>query len=86
MYDVYIIQNPQLKYYIGQTNNIKRRVEEHNTPNSYFCRYTRNKGPWKLAYTETYNTRSSAIKRESEIKNQKSKKYIKNLIDKNKCV
>ena len=42
---------------------------------------TRNKGPWKLVYSEEYKTRSEAMKREYEIKAKKSSKSIQQIIE-----
>jgi putative endonuclease len=43
-------------------------------------KYTASKRPWKLVYFEMCNSRSDAIKRESQIKNMKSKNFIEELI------
>ncbi len=45
------------------------------------AKYTRQEKPWKVVYVENYATRSAAMKRESEIKRKKSKKYIERLIE-----
>jgi putative endonuclease len=80
-YLVYILYSISIdKYYVGYTDNIERRLIEHNTGQT---RYTSNAGnPWKLVYQESYQTRSDAMKREREIKAQKSRKYIEKLISK----
>ncbi|MBU0767532.1 MAG: GIY-YIG nuclease family protein, partial [Proteobacteria bacterium] len=38
------------------------------------------KKPWKLVYTEEHPDRSSAIKREKEVKSKKNKEYIEHLV------
>jgi len=81
MFHVYIIQNPSNNYYIGHTNNIERRLIEHNTTNNGSQKYTKNKGPWKIVYLEKFDNRFGAMRREKEIKNKKSKKYIEYLIN-----
>jgi putative endonuclease len=43
-------------------------------------KYTSSKLPVRLVYFEVVATRSEAIKREKEIKNRKSRKYIEKLI------
>ena len=48
-------------------------------------KYTASKRPLRLLYFETFNTRSEALKREREIKNKKSRKYIEELIKAKKC-
>ena len=65
------------RYYIGHTDEISRRLTEHNLG---MAKYTRREKPWKVVYVENYATRSSAMKRELEIKAKKSKTYIEGLI------
>lgn len=36
--------------------------------------------PWKLVYSEEYSDKTSAIKREREIKRKKSRRYIEELV------
>jgi len=80
MYYLYVLKNKKGSYYIGTTNNIERRIQEHNNGKS---KATKNRGPWNIVYTEKFRTRSQAMKREYYIKSQKSKKFIKNLVEKN---
>jgi putative endonuclease len=76
---VYILQSlKDGSYYIGSTNNLEDRVERHNQGRS---QYTKLRRPWKLVYSEDYPDRSSAVKRELEIKKRKSKEFIENLIE-----
>ena len=66
MYVVYILQNEVTKaIYIGFTNNLKRRLFEHNSNKSFS---TRNKGQWKLTYCEVYRSREDAKQREDRLK------------------
>jgi putative endonuclease len=79
MFFEYILQSLiSSRYYVGHTDEIARRVQEHNTG---MAKYTRRDKPWKLVYVENYTTRSAAMKRELEIKRKKSKKYIEKLIE-----
>ena len=71
MFYVYIIYSSSKdKYYIGQTSNLEQRLETH--------RVRKNLGAndWILKYSETFETRSEALKRELEIKNKKRRTYI----------
>jgi len=61
------------KIYIGHTENIERRLIEHNSNKSPF---TSKKGPWKLVFKKEFNSRSEAIKFENYLKSLKNKKYI----------
>jgi len=53
--------------YTGIATNLERRLEEHNS-SPRGAKYTRARRPVKLVYTEAYKDRSSASKREYEIK------------------
>ena len=78
MYYVYIIQSKKdSSFYIGFTGNLQRRLEEHNQGKS---RYTRTKLPWALVYSEKFDSKSEALKRERFLKNQKNKEFYKKLI------
>ncbi len=61
------------RYYIGCTDNLQWRLERHNMG---WGKYTSKGIPWKIIYFEKYNSKSEALKREKEIKNKKSRKYI----------
>ena len=79
MYYVYILQSEQdASFYIGYTSNIERRLEEHNEGKS---RYTSKKTPWKIVYSEAFEEKSDAIKRERFLKKQKSRTFYLRLID-----
>ena len=73
----YILFSGKLnKYYIGACIDIERRLYEHNIGHSKF---TSHGVPWKIVYTKEYSTLTEAKKRETQIKNMKSRKYIENL-------
>jgi predicted GIY-YIG superfamily endonuclease len=77
MYSVYILENPQSHFYIGHTEDLKKRVADHNRTDSTQGKYTRKNGPWKLVWAEEHPTRSLAMKREKEIKAWKSSAAIR---------
>ena len=67
MYCVYILQSLKTrKLYIGHTNNLTRRLKEHN--DGFGGNYTRQNGPWVLLYNESRPDRPSAAKRERYLK------------------
>ena len=75
---VYILKSTfDGSYYVGPTVDIKERLNRHNQGRSTF---TKSKRPWCLIYQEKHPNRSSAMKRESQIKNRKSRAYIETLI------
>jgi putative endonuclease len=80
-YFIYILYSEKCdRYYVGQTEYLERRVEEHNTGKG--GAYSSSCLPWRLVYHESVYTRSDALKREKEIKGKKSRKYIEYLISK----
>jgi len=70
---VYIIQNLDLRFYIGYTTNLERRIKEHQTG---LGRWTKDKGPWKLVYFEEFENDTDARKREIKLKKAKNKTYL----------
>lgn len=81
MWYLYVLYNKEInRYYVGCSNNINRRLGEHNQ-NIRKKRYTeKQQGKWALVYKEVYETLKESRRRESQIKKQKSRKYIENLI------
>jgi len=78
MHYTYIVQSARdNKFYIGQTNNLKQRLKEHN---SGLVRTTKNRKPLKLVYYETYNTRKEAVDREKYFKTHKGWNERKKLL------
>ena len=76
---VYLIgTKKKLKFttYVGYTNNIKKRLDLHNSGKG--AKFTRGR-KWKLLYLEKIKTKSEAIKRECYIKkNRKFRNVLKN--------
>ena len=54
--------------YTGVAKDVQRRLLEHNEDNVKGAKYTRARRPVVLVYSELCDSRSSACKRESEIK------------------
>ena len=63
---VYIVQCADGTFYTGITNNLERRLKQHNAGTA--SRYTRYRLPVTLIYQEVQPTKSAALKRELEIK------------------
>ncbi len=66
IWTVYIIECSDGTFYTGITNDLARRLDQHNTGRA--SRYTRARRPVTLVYRETTGTRSEALIREREIK------------------
>ena len=81
-YHCYILYNKEIdRFYIGCTNNLEKRIIEHNFPIRTRLTYTRKQiGSWILVYSEKFSSKSEALLREKEIKKWKSKIMIKKLI------
>jgi predicted GIY-YIG superfamily endonuclease len=63
---VYIVECCDGSYYTGITNDIARRVQEHNAGTA--SRYTRSRRPVVLRYQEVCADRSQALMREFAVK------------------
>ncbi|ATE65308.1 GIY-YIG nuclease family protein [Rhizorhabdus dicambivorans] len=63
---VYILQCADGRYYTGQTDDLERRVAEHQT--GEFCDFTARRRPLCLAWTESFQTRIEALEAEHRIK------------------
>ncbi|MFI5154020.1 MAG: GIY-YIG nuclease family protein [Chitinophagales bacterium] len=73
-FHVYIIYSSSLdQYYIGHSENLSGRVFRHNNSGN---RSTKKANDWNLVYSEEFNSRSEAARREMQIKKKKSRKYI----------
>jgi len=68
VYYLYILRCSDNSLYCGQTNNLKRRVQEHNSDKFKSAKYTKSRRPVKLVYFEKYKTVNEAMRRECEIK------------------
>jgi putative endonuclease len=67
-YHVYIVRCNDGSFYTGITNNLERRLLQHNGLAWGGAKYTRAKRPVELVYVEKYPSRKEAAKREYEIK------------------
>lgn len=67
MYFVYIVECSDKTFYIGSTNDIKKRIEAHNNSKTG-AKYTKARRPVVLRYSESFETKSEALKREAELK------------------
>ena len=77
-YYTYILKCSDNSLYTGWTNNLNRRIAQHNQGTG--AKYTRGRTPVKLVYFEIYDSQSNAMKREAEIKKLTRSKKL-NLIN-----
>ena len=74
MYYVYILTNNSQTLYIGITNNLKRRLREHQTES--IDGFTKRYHLHKLVYYETFSHPQEAIAREKQLKGWRRDKKI----------
>jgi putative endonuclease len=81
MFYIYILYSERYdRYYIGHTNDPARRLAEHNTTED--IKFTTKYRPWRMLLVfKVSETRGEAIKMERFIKRQKSRLFIKGLIE-----
>lgn len=67
-YFIYILRTSSNTLYIGQTNNLDKRLEEHRLKSSKSAKYIRYFPSFSLVYSETHKTRKDAMRREIQLK------------------
>jgi len=71
----------QGKIYIGQTEDLARRITQHNAPAYRGTLHTkRHPGPWRLIYKEHFPTRHEAMRRERALKSSRGREWIRQRI------
>lgn len=81
MWYLYILRSEvKDKIYIGSTNDLKRRLEQHNRGHT---KSTKRFAPWSIVYVEKFSEKKDARARELQLKNWKNRKRIESLIEKN---
>jgi len=72
-YFVYILECSDNSFYVGCTNNIEKRVKQHNQ-SKWGAHYTKTRRPVILKYSEQFKTLIEARRREAEIKGWRREK------------
>ena len=79
-YYCYVLYSEKLdKYYIGSSRDPEGRLRRHNSSGKGFTSAGK---PWKLKYWEVFEDKSSAQKRELQLKNWKNRTALEDLINK----
>ncbi len=74
-YVVYILYSQKRsRYYVGQTQNITKRLERHNKG---LVKSTKSGVPWDLVTTIYVENRSEALLLEKRIKKRGAKRFLK---------
>jgi putative endonuclease len=78
MFYVYVLQSESTKHlYTGFTADLEQRMGQHN---SGVTKSTKNRGPWKLVYTEKCDSRAQAMRREKFLKSGQGREQLAALI------
>ena len=78
MFYIYILQSQQdAKLYVGYTNDIRRRLKEHNSGKVTITKHRR---PFKLIYLEGYLNQQDATSREKFFKTGWGRTYLKRVL------
>ena len=72
---VYILLCKDSTFYTGITNDMNRRLLQHEKGNG--ARYTKGRGPFKVIYKALFNNQSEALKEERRIKQLRKASKIK---------
>ncbi len=65
-YWCYILRCADGRYYTGHTDNLDRRIAQHNTGG--YCDFTARRQPVELVWSETFSSRLEALEGERRIK------------------
>ena len=78
MHKVYVLENTQdYSWYIGQTDDLERRLQQHNTKAGGRTTAMKDLGSWKLIYAEAYRDKRDALRREKFLKSGAGRAYLK---------
>lgn len=75
IYFVYILKCADDSLYVGCTNNLEKRIKQHNN-SKWGAHYTKIRRPVKLIYTENFKILIEARRREKEIKGWRREKKL----------
>lgn len=64
-YSVYVLRNKNRRHYVGISGDVSKRLKQHNGGDVRSTRFYR---PWIVIYSESYESRESARKREVQLK------------------
>jgi putative endonuclease len=79
MFYIYILRSKLTqRYYVGSTEIVEKRLQEHNTGKS---KSTRAGIPWELIHTESFSTRAEAVRQEQKIKARGIGRYLSDTKD-----
>ena len=77
MFNLYILRFSNNKFYIGQTKDLKVRLQMHNNRVLKHCYTSRFEGEWVVIYQEEAASRQEALVREKQLKSYRGRQFIK---------
>ncbi|MEZ5104631.1 MAG: GIY-YIG nuclease family protein [Draconibacterium sp.] len=79
MHYVYALYSKDFdKIYIGYSSDINKRLAAHNHKNN--THWTAKFQPWIIVYSEEYDSKTLALKREKQLKSYRGRQFIRELI------
>jgi putative endonuclease len=80
MYYTYVLKSTNfVKYYTGYTNNLEKRLNDHNQGMSL---YSKRYKPWNIIYFEEFSKEPEAIRREKYFKTAAGRRWLKKNVNK----
>ncbi len=81
---VYMLKCADGTFYIGQTNNLEKRLRAHNGTLKGGAKYTKYRSPVTIVYSEKSISKSAALRRELALKKltRKQKESLINSVSK----
>ncbi len=78
MFYVYVLLSEKTgRTYVGSTDNIDRRLAQHNTG---YSKSTRHGIPWRLPHVESFETRAEANQKERYHKTGKGREELQTML------
>ncbi len=78
-FSVYIIKSCEGLHYTGMTEDLQKRLIEHNSKS--LSSWTKRGNKWKIIYSEAFQNKTDALKREKWFKSGVGREFLKNNVD-----
>lgn len=77
-YYVYTLESKsQARLYVGFTDNLKKRLEEHNQGSNFSTKSFR---PWRVIHYEAYMNKKDALRREKYLKTSQGARLLQRML------
>ena len=77
-YSVYAIKSEEGYHYTGMTEDLEKRLKEHN--NKLLSFWTKRGTQWEIIYSERFSTKAEALKKEKWLKSGVGREYLKKTV------